>query len=48
MRTKVMDYLKVMALCHSVTIDARDGSYSAASPDELAFVQFAKDAGYEF
>lgn len=35
-------------MCHSVTIDKNTGKYSAASPDEIAFVEFTKKARYEF
>ncbi len=40
-----------MALCHSIIVeDTKDGGtiYNSASPDELALVQFAKYAGWEF
>jgi len=38
----LIDFIKVLALCHTVQIDSRKGEYSSASPDELAFVNFAK------
>lgn len=43
-RKEVMDYLKALALCHTVTIDKQgdEEKYNAASPDELAFVEFTK------
>ena len=37
-----------LATCHTIVIDANKGSYNAASPDELALVNFAKQKGYEF
>ena len=37
-----------LALCHSIVIDEKKGTYNAASPDELALVNFAKQLGYEF
>lgn len=37
-----------MSLCHSIIIDPSDQKYSAASPDELALVEGAKDLGFEF
>lgn len=39
--------MKALSLCHTVTID-KEGNYSAASPDELAFVQFTDDAGHHY
>jgi magnesium-transporting ATPase (P-type) len=43
-----MDYLLGLVLCHSVTIDISTQKYSAASPDEIAFVEFTKKAGFTF
>jgi magnesium-transporting ATPase (P-type) len=45
-----MGYLKALALCHTVTIDKQgdEEKYNAASPDELAFVEFTKGAGLVF
>lgn len=40
--------LVFMALCHTIIIDARTGKYNAASPDELALVNFAKQYNYTF
>jgi phospholipid-translocating ATPase len=39
-----------MALCHDVTIDHSHGkpTYTSASPDELAFVDFAKECGMNY
>lgn len=37
-----------LALCHTIIIDAKKGTYNAASPDELALVNAAKQFGYEF
>lgn len=41
-------FLLAMSLCHSVIMDAKKGQYTAASPDELALVNAAKQFGYEF
>jgi len=41
-------FLVFLALCHTVIVDDRTKKYSAASPDELALVNFAKQCGYEF
>ena len=37
-----------LAICHTVVIDKIKGVYNAASPDELALVEGAKEQGYEF
>lgn len=37
-----------LALCHRIIIDSKKGTYNAASPDELALVNGAKQFGYEF
>ena len=37
-----------LALCHDIIIDEKKGVYNAASPDELALVNAAKQFGYEF
>jgi len=37
-----------LALCHTIIIDAKKGTYNAASPDELALVNAAKQFGYQF
>ena len=37
-----------LAVCHTIVIDERKGTYNAASPDELALVNAAKQFGYEF
>ena len=39
-------YLEFLALCHTVMLD--DGVYNAASPDELALINFAKMCGVEY
>lgn len=39
-------YLEFLALCHTVMLD--DGIYNAASPDELALINFAKMCGVEY
>ena len=37
-----------LALNHSVIIDRETGEYNAASPDEMALVNFAKQYKFEF
>lgn len=37
-----------LSLCHTIVIDQKKGTYNAASPDELALVNAAKQFGYEF
>lgn len=37
-----------LAICHDIIIDEKKGVYNAASPDELALVNAAKQFGYEF
>jgi len=38
----------MLAICHDIIIDEKKGVYNAASPDELALVNAAKQFGYEF
>ena len=45
---EVMRTLVFMALTHTIVIDTSTGGYSAASPDELALVNAAKQLGVEF
>ena len=45
---ELMRTLVFLACCHTVVIDSRKGTYSAASPDELALVNAAKQLGIEF
>ena len=40
--------LLFLSLCHTIIIDQKTGKYNAASPDELALVNAAKQFGYEF
>jgi phospholipid-transporting ATPase len=40
--------LLFLSVCHTIVIDERKGTYNAASPDELALVNAAKQFGYEF
>jgi phospholipid-transporting ATPase len=40
--------LTSLALCHDIVIDTATGKYNAASPDELALVNFAKQVGFHF
>ena len=37
-----------LAVCHTIIIDEKKGTFNAASPDELALVHFAKQFGYTF
>lgn len=46
--TNVKDVLLHLALCHSIIIDERKGTYNASSPDELALVNVAKYFGVVF
>ena len=41
-------YMLGLALNHSIIIDQMSGEFNAASPDELALVNFAKQMGYEY
>lgn len=42
--------LLFLALCHTVIMEVKneENVYNASSPDELALINFAKLAGYEF
>ena len=40
--------LSFLALCHTIVIDKASGKFNAASPDELALVNMAKQQGYVF
>jgi phospholipid-transporting ATPase len=44
----VEEVLLHLALCHSIIIDERKGTYNASSPDELALVNAAKFFGAVF
>lgn len=37
-----------LALCHTIIVDEKKKTYNAASPDELALVNAAKQFGMEF
>lgn len=37
-----------MAICHTVIIDPKSGSFNASSPDELALVEGAAKLGFKF
>jgi len=37
-----------LALCHTIIVDEKKKTYNAASPDELALVNAAKQFGWEF
>lgn len=47
---KIINVLFFLAICHTVVAEYKGNEiiYNAASPDELAFVNFAKFCGYEF
>ena len=49
-KEEFLDFFKVMSLCHEATIDTHEkgAKYSSSSPDEIAFVNFAKLCGYEY
>ena len=40
--------LLFLSLCHTIIIDQKTKKYNAASPDELALVNAAKQFGYKF
>jgi len=42
------DILLFLSVCHTVVIDKNKGVYNAASPDEQALVEGARDQGFEF
>lgn len=44
----LIDVLICLSLCHQIVVDDKKGAYNAASPDELALVNAAKQFGYEF
>lgn len=44
----VESVMTLLALCHTVVIDKRNGKFSSASPDEVALLEGAKAQGYEF
>jgi len=46
----VKENLFFLALCHAIVTENKDGKiiYNAASPDELALVNFAKYVGIEY
>ena len=47
---KIQEYLRVLYLCHDIIVNKstnNDGfAYSSSSPDEIAFINFAKMCGY--
>ena len=40
----------MLSFCHTVIVDKKEGTtvYNASSPDELALLNFAKYAGFEY
>ncbi|CAD8170934.1 unnamed protein product [Paramecium octaurelia] len=50
MNEKVVECLMMIAICHTVISEQRDGKliYNATSPDELALLNFARFVGFEF
>lgn len=47
-QTAVNQFIEMMALCHTVMIDKRNGRFQASSPDELALVKSAQQLGCSF
>jgi len=47
-REQLRRVLFFLACCHTIVIDEKKGTYNAASPDELALVNAAKQFGFEF
>lgn len=43
----VLGFMRALSLCHSGMIDD-DGDYQASSPDEIALLEGARDAGLTF
>ena len=51
LRAKNQELIRVllfMGTCHTIIIDEKKGTYNAASPDELALVNAAKQFGFVF
>lgn len=50
MHEKVVECLMMIAICHTVISEQKDGKliYNATSPDELALLNFARFVGFEF
>ncbi len=48
MDSDARNLIEMMALCHTVMIDKRNGSFQASSPDELALLKAAKQLGTRF
>lgn len=44
----LIEVIMAMSMCHTVIWDEKKQQYTAASPDELALVNAAKQFGYEF
>uniref|UniRef100_A0A8D2KW78 Phospholipid-transporting ATPase n=1 Tax=Varanus komodoensis TaxID=61221 RepID=A0A8D2KW78_VARKO len=44
----VREFLRLLALCHTVMVEEKDILYQAASPDEEALVMAARNMGYVF
>lgn len=47
----IIEFLRFLSLCHGIQVEKKDNGtteYSAASPDELALVNFAKFLNYEY
>lgn len=47
-RPALVEVLMHLAICHTVVVDKNKGVYNAASPDEQALVEGAKDQGFVF
>lgn len=46
-KTELINALSLLGLCHTIVIE-EPGVFNAESPDEMAFVSFAKLTGFEF
>ena len=44
----VDDVMMHLALCHTVVIDKKKGTYNSSSPDEIALLEGVKQQGYVF
>ena len=47
-QTALRRVIMFLGICHTIIIDEKKGTYNAASPDELALVNFAKQMGFIF
>ena len=47
-REQLIAVLLLLAACHTVIVNPKNGTYNASSPDELSLVNGAKQLGFEF